>query len=367
VSTPDPNDLRDPRFDAAWRSASHEEPPAALDDAIRAAARREVSAGPQSTKMRAPSTRSALSPQRWWAPLAAAATIGAIAVGVLQLASPDKVVAPASDKAVVSDMPAPVSSAVAPPPPSSVGVPAPSTASPPTEPRSRAPGGNTDERTAPPSPASAPSPAAPVATPAPLPPSLRKDAVVPFPAEQRAAAAAESAPAKTTAESDRQTGALDAAKPASPAEPFPADAVKREAQEAAASAPSAPAPSAHAGAPGLAAGKLSAAPAPVAREEATRDAARVDTPVAQAPMRRMQEAAGARAGAASNYAGGTSDVRAKVPPKLAVPDWIALIRKLRDEGKTDEAAKELAAFRAAHPDHEELLPPDLRTWKPAAR
>ena len=48
-----------------------------------------------------------------------------------------------------------------------------------------------------------------------------------------------------------------------------------------------------------------------------------------------------------------------------MPDWIALIRQLRDEGKTDEAAKELAAFRAAHADHEQLLPPDLRDWQPA--
>ena len=52
-------------------------------------------------------------------------------------------------------------------------------------------------------------------------------------------------------------------------------------------------------------------------------------------------------------------------PKLAVPDWITLISKLRDEGRTDDAAKELAAFRAAYPNHEQLLPPDLRDWKPA--
>jgi hypothetical protein len=59
------------------------------------------------------------------------------------------------------------------------------------------------------------------------------------------------------------------------------------------------------------------------------------------------------------------DARAKVAPKLPVPDWIVLIRRLRDEGRTDEAAKELAAFREAYADHERLLPPDLRDWKPA--
>ena len=74
----------------------------------------------------------------------------------------------------------------------------------------------------------------------------------------------------------------------------------------------------------------------------------------------MQEADVARAGAlkadAANASVGASDARSKVQPKLAVPDWITLIRKLRDEGKTDEAAKELTAFRAAYPDHERLLP-----------
>ncbi len=70
-------------------------------------------------------------------------------------------------------------------------------------------------------------------------------------------------------------------------------------------------------------------------------------------------------GAAANAADASGGERAKVQPKLAVSDWIALIRKLRDEGKTDDAAKELAAFRAAYPDHERLLPPDLRDWKPA--
>ena len=58
------------------------------------------------------------------------------------------------------------------------------------------------------------------------------------------------------------------------------------------------------------------------------------------------------------------DARVKDRAPLPVPDWIALIRRLRDEGKPAEAAKELAAFRAAHADHEKLLPPDLRDWRP---
>ena len=64
-------------------------------------------------------------------------------------------------------------------------------------------------------------------------------------------------------------------------------------------------------------------------------------------------------------AAGAARVKDRAP--LPFPDWIALIRRLRDEGKTAEAAKELAAFRAAHADHEKLLPPDLRDWQPAER
>ena len=349
MSTPDPNDLRDPRFDAAWRTASNEEPPATLDDAIRAAARREVSAGPQS--MPRASSRSALSPQRWWAPLAAAATIGAIAIGVLQLASPDKVVAPASDKAVVSDMPAPASSVGAPAPPPAI------TAPPAEQPASASPG-NADERAARPPAAPAPAPAAPAAKRASAPPTLRKDAAVPFPAKQEAAADAEADAAKTTTERQREVDTLDAAKPASAAEPFPADAVKREAKEDSTRKAAPAAPSANAVGAGLASGKLATPPAQAAREEARGDAA-----LTSRPTPRMQQSNVARQ-RADGTAPGT---RAKVAPKLAVPDWIALIRRLRDEGNTDEAAKELAAFRAAYPDPDGLLPPDLRNWKPTAR
>jgi hypothetical protein len=92
--------LRDPRFDAAWRKLSREEPPPALDAAIRAAARREVGSAPRPAATHVPS---ALQPQRWWWPLAAAATIGAIVIGLLQLAPQDRV-APA-EPSVVSDIP----------------------------------------------------------------------------------------------------------------------------------------------------------------------------------------------------------------------------------------------------------------------
>jgi hypothetical protein len=61
---------------------------------------------------------------------------------------------------------------------------------------------------------------------------------------------------------------------------------------------------------------------------------------------------------------GADEARAKDRGPLPVAEWIALIRRLRDEGKSADVAKELAAFRAVHADHEKLLPLDLRNWRP---
>src|SRR5437899_872613 len=214
--------------------------------------------------------------------------------------------------------------------------------------------------------------------------ALRKDMAPQFASEEQKAEPEALTP-QTPGGGGRQAGARDAAKPAAPivpaAEPFPADTVKREAKESAAP-PTSPPPAsmpAESAMAGSSANKLKSLQAPSARDEASLEQQRANAPVAQsmapvtqAPMRRMQDADAARAGAltadAANASVGASvDARAKVQPKLAVPDWITLIRKLRDEGKMDEAAKELAAFRAAYPDHERLLPPDLRDWKPVAR
>ena len=82
---------RDPALERAWRAHSRETPPVELDRAILAAAHRAVGSGPRQTS----NSPEAKQPQRWWMPLAAAATIGAIAVGVLQLAPQDAgIVAP---------------------------------------------------------------------------------------------------------------------------------------------------------------------------------------------------------------------------------------------------------------------------------
>jgi hypothetical protein len=67
---------RDDDLEARWRRLSNEEPPRALDDAIRAEAHRAVHARPQPARRAWWST---------WGAFAAAASVGAIAIGVWQL------------------------------------------------------------------------------------------------------------------------------------------------------------------------------------------------------------------------------------------------------------------------------------------
>ena len=106
-SHPPDDDLpRDPAFDDAWRALSREEPSAALDAAVRAAARREVGAGPQVGAARGDVRPRRSKPMNWWQPLAVAATLGALAVGLLQLVTPERIGVPGHDGNVVSDMPA---------------------------------------------------------------------------------------------------------------------------------------------------------------------------------------------------------------------------------------------------------------------
>jgi hypothetical protein len=57
-----------------------------------------------------------------------------------------------------------------------------------------------------------------------------------------------------------------------------------------------------------------------------------------------------------------AEARGSHVPERAVEDWIKRIRELNSEGRFDDAAKELAAFRAAYGKRaESLLPPDLRS------
>ena len=75
---------RDPAVDAAWHAQSTELPPPSVDAAILAAAHREVASRPSAAGDN-DTLAEAREPSRWWWGLAAAATIGAIAFGVVQL------------------------------------------------------------------------------------------------------------------------------------------------------------------------------------------------------------------------------------------------------------------------------------------
>jgi len=296
MTTSDPRDRAAPsdlRFDAAWRALSSEEPPKSLDAAIMAAARREAGARPQRID-----TREAIADRRRWWPLAAAATVAAIAIGVLQLTTPDRIGAPASDKTIVSDVPAPASRSV--PAPATQSVPdMPTTLSRPEETKPEA-GNALRAEQAPPR---ADSPRRQTPTPE-----------SPAPAKRESAAGDTSAMAEPFPAAPPRPAVAPAGALATPAA-TPAPALQLSAQPAQESA--------------------SAQPAPLAKMAAGRAA---DT--------RADEA------------------RVKDRRPLPVGEWIALIRRLRDEGKSADVAKELAAFRATHADHEKMLPPDLRNWRP---
>ncbi|MBK7792985.1 MAG: hypothetical protein IPJ62_10960 [Betaproteobacteria bacterium] len=279
----------DARFDAAWRSVSNEEPPPALDAALRAAARREVGAGPLRAEGSVPE---ATRPERWWFPLAAAATIGAIALGLLQIVGTEGLF-DGGTSTVVSDIP-------------------PGTTSAKREAAADAP------------PTPVPAAGSPIARGLVIPPTATGDATARKPA-------ADAAPATTrpeaklirrqAAEALPDPGRADAAAPSAPGK-----AAVARVEPAPAVAPRSPHPAV---APPAAA-RLAATPGERRRDDAVR---------------------------------GAQDARTPLP----VADWIALIRRLRDEGKLDEATRELAAFRRAHADHLQLLPPDLARWRPDAQ
>ena len=244
--------------------------------------------------------------------------------------------------------------------------------------------------------ASAPSVRQP-ATP-PMPVEARKDTSTPGAGSARPAPPAQvarkTAPAAST-NAQQDAGAIPPAVATLP-EPFPAAEPKREASPSAGS--SKPEPAATAGArpaPAPPPAGRAATPAPpmetsAAELAATAEPARArgdaaavgklaSEPVPAAPSASgaaarsatdselARPAPQARIAAAAPRAEAAADVRAKDRAPLPVAEWIALIRRLRAEGKTVEAARELAAFRLAHADHERLLPVDLREWRPAEK
>ncbi|MFO1315650.1 MAG: hypothetical protein U1F58_08585 [Burkholderiales bacterium] len=361
---------RDPALERAWRAHSSEAPPPELDRAILAAAHRAAGSGPAKVEP----GREANRPQRWWMPLAAAATIGAIAVGLLQMSPRDEsVVAPTERIAAVAPQrelakTAPAAS------PTAAGADAKARIAPAAPPR---PADNETaakyKQDALPPPASAPP--VPAAPPAPTAGAREAPAVAGKLAE-RAPEPFPTAPAPRKVESAAMKNpppAADAPTPAgvaqaSRAEPVPASAAnieqdKREVtrkdfaeadrQKVAATPPAAPA---QAGAGAVS--SLAAAPAPPAPAAATRTR---DNAFARDASR---EQAAPAAPALAKRAAPSEEARMKARDPDA---WIAQIRKLRDEGRTADAIRELRDFRELVPDADRRIPADLRDLAAAIR
>jgi hypothetical protein len=290
-------DLRDPALDAAWRTHSSESPPAHLDAAILAEAHRAVGSVPRATGGGAAATR----PWRRWMPLAAAATIGAVAFGVLQMSPSER----DATTAIVSDMPAPAET--------QLDTLAARKDAPPAE-----------------GPANAPSAQVPAAPPALVP---RRNA-----AEQKPRFTPEPAPSRPReVPPSSSIAAAPSAPPPAPAQPKPLPRTF---------APSMP--------PSVAGEPESNRDLEESKRE-ERTVARSNAGVADERMAAQQPAKAATA--VGKLAVG-DDARAARDPA----EWIANIRARHAAGNLQDAARELTAFRAAYRDADMRLPEDLRAW-----
>jgi hypothetical protein len=376
VMNPSDPPERDPAVERAWRAHSREAPSPELDRAILAAAHRAVGSGPREAS-KAEATR----PQRWWMPLAAAAMIGVVAIGILQLTSPEQsLVAPnervaaVAQRAVEEKLPAPagdqsVSNAIK-------ERDAPATAS------NNAVAGVERKLK------QEPQPAAPVPVPPQQKPAAPIERENPLVTGKLAARAQESSPQpfpgtadarkSAAAETKRDATAGATAKAAEAVVPAPAPAPQTPpaalAEERAASrkdtaserqqlAAATDKTSADAQPRRLApategAASFAAAPPPLASPR-TRESglARNEAPAQAAP-------AAPPPTVLAKKVAPTDELRAKARDPDA---WIARIRKLRDEGNAAEALRELREFRELVPDAERRLPADLLSWANSAR
>jgi hypothetical protein len=323
---------RNARVDAAWKAASRDEPPAALDVAIGAAARQAVGARPRRAR-----------DKHWWYPFAAAATVAVIAVGLLQVTPPEPV-APTTDavQAMKQESPVVAAAPATPPEPGTTSTAIPATRS------------------------------SNVALPSPAP--LKKEKDLRSGDGARAAGSASDAQRERAAP-DKLERAIGPSpvenKPAPTKAPPPAQAQPAPPPVAARVAEPFP------GGPQLAAQSEVARrdAAPASPSEAVAASGPVPTPSSAAPQSRdelpdtkAEESRPKRQAMVSANAG-----MMKTATPRSAEDWIKLIRELRNEGRIDEASKELVAFRSAYGARaDSLLPQDLRefearTTAPAAK
>ncbi len=352
---------RDPLLERAWRAQAQELPPPELDRAILAAAHRAAGSAPQDARARAAAKAEATRPQRWWMPLAAAATIGVVVIGILQVAPPDQeAMAPMEAIPPVPQTPtakvmdsraAQADSAASTAPGASREAAAPAPA-------------EQQARTVPPA---KETPAAPVPSP-PSSRSARPRRVTAQRNPKRRCRCRVPAPAAQMAAPPMAATPSPAAPPAPPSsarspEPFPAAAPAMEdAGGRRQAANEASAPARQEAAAGV--GRLASPEAPAEARARERDAA---------ALRKDSRAAAAQSGERASTIGGAAAERAAPGAAIGSPEalrakardpqaWIARIRKLRDEGNVAEAQRELRDFRAAFTDAEARLPPDLRDW-----
>lgn len=328
----DDRDLHDTALDALLRTHSAETPPPAVDAAVLAAAHRAVDG-----EMRARPAR-ATQPWRWWMPLAAAAAIGVVVVGIFPLAP-----------TLVEQTPPAISDS-----PMDAATPSRSSASQPAPPP--ASDANSVRRDAEAS--------------RPVMQSFRPEPARPMVSRESAATAASPA---SPATAPAPASPSNAPAPASPATASPAASV--------ASPPAAVPDAAALAAPPASIAKATA-PEHRAESKVERDAA-----AASAPLEQRKNATGAiraipEAPPAPQQSGGAaSSQRARAPeatpraegmrsdrqePFVAQPrtadEWIARIRTLRSDARPSEAMRALADFRAAFSDADARLPQDLRDW-----
>ncbi|MFO1311005.1 MAG: hypothetical protein U1F41_02960 [Burkholderiales bacterium] len=327
---------RDPKLEEALRAHLREAPPPALDAKILAAAHRAVESGPRKAGPEA--TR----PQRWWMPLAAAAAIGVIAIGIVQQMPKEPAIDATSLTNTTTNAPAP------------------------------APSPKIAEKTASaaegtPAPEVAPSQPAPAAIPPPAPAPAR-DAL---------------APSKKQKEAEMSRGTAPTEAPVSAPSPAPAPPASSgllASRENKAMAEPAPFPASPP--PPQPLQKTESAAADIKRDE-PREAQVADA--RKDALANRQAAAGAAAPPAAAPPASTSSFAARTRSQESVgalaqqtaklgseydslardPDaWIVRIRKLRDEGNSAQAVRELREFRALVPDAEKRLPPDLKSLQP---
>ena len=322
----------------AWREVSRDEPPAVLDDAIRAAARKAVHAGPRAA---------GASPfgGRWRIPLSVAAVLVVSATVTLLVAERDR-----HGSGFVEDQAAPASVAPAAESSSSAAAPA--------------------------------EPGLPAQSAEQMAPSTRTQ---PTPQQQQELAGAAQpdlgehkaigSPVHTTAPSARtvrpraQTQRAEESPQPAPSSEAPLAEARHDEAEPAAGAP-APAPSppraadtlhdvapAAADQPAPAATKREARGA-VRAKESVAEEARVTQPEAQEPVRkaapvRAEPGAFPAAPEAALPAGDATADDESLDPKA----WLERILDLRRGGKLEEADKSLKAFRERYPDYP--LPTEL--------